>query len=115
MKEKKEKIIQSSKNFNIKGSSFRRYKFKLGDRVKISYLKNQFDREYSEKCTGEIFIIINKKMNQTIPMYQIKDYNNDIIHSYFYEPELQLAFLVENTIYKIEKIESEKEREFVRY
>ena len=42
-------------------------------------------------------------MNQNIPMYQIKDYNNDIINSYFYEPELQLAFLDENTIYKIEK------------
>ena len=102
MKEK-EKIIQSSKNFNVKGSSSRRYKFRLGDRVKISYIKNQFDREYSEKWTGEIFTIINKKMNQNIPMYQIKDYNNDIIHSYFYEPKLQLASLDENTIYKIEK------------
>ena len=77
------KIIQSNKNLNIKGSSSRRYRFKIGDRVKISYLKNQFDREYSEKWTGEIFTIINKKMNQNIPMYQIKDYNNDIIQSYF--------------------------------
>ena len=80
---KLKKIIQSNKNLNIKGSSSRRYRFKIGDRVKISYLKNQFDREYSEKWTGEIFTIINKKMNQNIPMYQIKDYNNDIIQSYF--------------------------------
>ena len=109
-RKKKEKINQNSKNFTIKRSSSRGYKFKLGDRVKISYLKNQFDREYSEKWTGEIFTIINKKMNQNIPMYQIKDYNNDIIHSYFYEPELQLAFLDENTIYKIEKIESKRKR-----
>ena len=53
-------------------------------------------------------------MNQNIPMYQIKDYNNDIIHSYFYEPELQLAFLDENTIYKIEKIESKRKRKGIR-
>ena len=38
---KKEKFIQNNKNLNVKGSSSRRYKFKLGDRVKISYLKNQ--------------------------------------------------------------------------
>ena len=111
---KKEKFIQSSKNLNVKGTTSRGYKFKLGDRVKISYLKNQFDREYSEKWTGEIFTIINKKMNQNIPIYQIKDYNNDIIHSYFYEPELQLAFLDENTIYKIKKLNlKEKERELI--
>ena len=105
---------RKSKNLNVKGTTSRRYKFKLGDRVKISYLKNQFDREYSEKWTGEIFTIINKKMNQNIPIYQIKDYNNDIIHSYFYEPELQLAFLDENTIYKIEKIESKRKRKGIR-
>ena len=39
------------------------FKFKLGDRVKISYLKSTFDREYSEKWTGEIFTIIDRKIN----------------------------------------------------
>ena len=43
-------------------------------------------------------------------MYQIKDYNNEIIQSYFYEPELQLAFLDENTIFKFEKNESRRTR-----
>ena len=105
---------RKKKNPKLAEVSPRRYKFRLGDRVKISYLKNQFDREYSEKWTGEIFTIINKKMNQNIPMYQIKDYNNDTIQSYFYEPELQLAFLDENTIYKIEKIESRRKRKGIR-
>ena len=44
---KKHKISQNNKNPNVKKGSTRRYKFKLGDRVKISYLKNQLDREYS--------------------------------------------------------------------
>ena len=49
-------------------------------------------------------------MNQDIPMYQIKDYNNNIIESFFYGLEFQLANLDENTIYKIEKIKSRRKR-----
>ena len=80
------------------------YKYKLGDKVKISYLKTLFDREYSEKWSGEIFIIIDRKLNQNTPMYKLKDFNNDIIDGYFYEPELQPAYEDENTVYKIEKV-----------
>ena len=81
-----------------------KFKYKVVDRVKISYLKNSFDREYAEKWSGEIFTIIDRKLNQDIPMYQLKDYQNEVITSYFYEPELQVAFLDENMVYKIEKI-----------
>ena len=88
-----------------------RYKYKNGDRVRISYLKKTFDREYSEKWSTEIFTIVDKKLNQDIPMYQIKDYNNDIIDGYFYEPELQLVIVDSDTVYKIEKvIKSHKKR-----
>ena len=37
-------------------------------------------------------------------MYQVKDYQNEVITSYFYEPELELAFFDENLVYKIQKI-----------
>ena len=87
-----------------------KFKYKVGDRVKISYLKNSFDREYAEKWSGEIFTIIDRKLNQDIPMYQLKDYQNEVITSYFYEPELQLAFLDENMVYKIEKILKKRKR-----
>ena len=43
-------------------------------------------------------------MNQDIPMYRLKDYNNEVIESYFYEPELQLAYMNSEVVYKIEKI-----------
>ena len=35
---------------------------------------------------------------------------NDIIKSYFYEPELQLAYIGEETEYKIEKIIKRRKR-----
>ena len=87
-----------------------KFKYKVGDRVKISYLKNSFDREYAEKWSDEIFTIIDRKLNQDIPMYQLKDYQNEVITSYFYEPELQVAFLDENMVYKIEKILKKRKR-----
>ena len=38
-----------------------RYRYNLGDRVRISYLKGTFDREYSEKWSTEIYAVIEKK------------------------------------------------------
>ena len=37
-------------------------------------------------------------------MYQLKDYNNNIIEGYFYELELQTAYLDNDIAYKIEII-----------
>ena len=94
---------------NIEGSkpsesNIKNYKFKIGDKVKISYLKKTFDREYSEKWSTEIFTVISRKKNQDIPMYQLKDYNNDIISGYFYEPEMQISYIGDDVVYKVEKI-----------
>ena len=43
-------------------------------------------------------------------MYRIKDYNNDIIESFFYEPELQMAYIGDEVVYKIEKIIKKRKR-----
>ena len=36
-------------------------------------------------------------------MYQLKDYNNDVISGYFYEPEMQIGY-IRDDVYKVEKI-----------
>ena len=88
----------------------KKFKYNISDRVKIPYMKKTFDRKYSEKWSGEIFTITDRKINQNQPMYQLKDYNNDIIDGYFYEPELQIAYLDNDIIYKIEKILKKRTR-----
>ena len=67
-----------------------------------------FDKEYTQKWSGEIFTIINCKLSQNIPMYELKDYNNDVIHV-FYEPELQLAYIDADVLYQIEEILKKRE------
>ena len=62
------------------------------------------------KVEREIFTVIDCKINQNQPMYQLKDYNNDIIDGYFYEPELQIAYLDNDVIYKIDKIFKKRTR-----
>ena len=82
----------------------KKFKYNISDRVKIPYMKKFFDCEYCEKWSGEIFTITDHKINQNQPMYQLKDYNNEIIEGYFYEPEFQIAYLDNDIVYKIENI-----------
>ena len=49
-------------------------------------------------------------MKQGIPVYTLKDYNNDPILGYFYEGERQKAFVNEDTVYKIENILKSRKR-----
>ena len=65
-----------------------------------------FDKEYTEKWS-----VVNCKLNQNIPMYELKDYNNEVIQG-FYEPELQSAYIDSDIMYKIEEI-LKKERKRV--
>ena len=37
----------------------KKFKYNIADRVKIPYIKKTFDREYSEKWSGEIFTVID--------------------------------------------------------
>ena len=55
------------------------YKFKIGEQVKLSFLKRSFERVYNQTFTGEVFHITERTVKQGIPVYTLKDYNNDPI------------------------------------
>ncbi len=80
------------------------YKFKIGDKVKLSYLKIEFSKEYDEKWTDEFFFISRREIKQNIPVYFIKDYNNEEIIGSMYSDELQKINFDVNTVYNIETI-----------
>ena len=86
------------------------YKFKIGEQVKLSFLKRPFERAYDQTFTGEVFHVTERMMKQGIPVYTLKDYNNDPILGYFYEGEMQKAFVNEDTVYKIENILKSRKR-----
>ena len=62
-------------------------KFNVGDLVRISKTRKQFQKGYEERYTREIFVIDKVKFTKP-PTYEIKDNNNEKIIGSFYEQEL---------------------------
>lgn len=79
-----------------------RFKFALGDHVRISYLRNVFTREYHEKWTVEIFTVKHRFRRQGLPIYKLKDYRDEDVQGSFYEQELQQVDMPE--VFRIEKV-----------
>jgi hypothetical protein len=81
-------------------------KYKIGDRVRISYKKGVFDKQYLPGWSAEIFTIV--KIKETVPYtYKIKDEENEIIKGSFYEEELQKTKQKED-VYLVEEILGKK-------
>lgn len=80
---------------------FKPAKLKVGDTVRISKQKLQFEKGYEQNWTREIFIVY-----QIIPrnpiVYKLKDLQGEEINGTFYELELQKV--VDSGFYPIEKV-----------
>ena len=79
------------------------FQFKKDDLVRISHKNMVFDRSYDEHFTREIFKIYQRMRMQGIPMYKIKDFQEEAIKGNFYESELQKVNKDENALWFIEK------------
>ena len=63
-------------------------RYNVGDRARISRVKNIFAKGYTSNWSKEIFIV--NKINDTIPYtYNLKDINDEEIIGIFYDRELQ--------------------------
>lgn len=76
----------------------------VGDYVRISFLRNLFSREYSDRWSQEIFQIFNKAMRDGVTVYWLRDFSGEEVLGSFYREELQLTDVSKDTVYKIEKI-----------
>ena len=88
----KPKDVGNNKRVYIDEHNEERSRFKVGDRVRISKLKNIFAKGYTPNWSREIFIV--NKVNDTVPYtYNIKDLNDEEIIGSFYDRELQKSIL----------------------
>ena len=87
-----------SKNTN------RQYKFNIGQTVRISHVRSVFDREYSQKWTGEIFIVKSRFKREGIPVYRLESWDKERVEGTFYEQELQNIQVNDSTEYFIQDI-----------
>ena len=80
------------------------YKFKVGDRVRTTYIRNPFQREYSSRWTAEIFKISRRYIRQGQPIYNLVDWYDQPLEGTFYQKELQKVEATDEDIFKIEKV-----------
>ncbi|MCG8078618.1 MAG: DDE-type integrase/transposase/recombinase [Candidatus Thiodiazotropha taylori] len=94
--------VKSKKRSSKKG--LRRYKFKLGQTVRLSHVRSLFDREYSQKWTGEIFKVKTRFRRDGIPVYTLASWDEESVDGTFYEPEMQAVLVDDTTEYYIQAI-----------
>ena len=86
------------------------FKFKIGDHVRITHLRHPFSREYDQKWTGEIFKIAQRFLRGGIPVYKLRDFNEEDITGSFYQQELQKVTIKDDQLWKIDKILKRRKR-----
>ncbi len=82
----------------------RNYRYAIGQTIRISHIRSVFDREYSQKWTGEIFKIDKRFKREGLPLYTLVDWDGEVIDGTFYESELQSVNVDDSTEYRVEKI-----------
>ncbi|XP_043464116.1 uncharacterized protein LOC122499702 [Leptopilina heterotoma] len=80
---------------------FKRPKYKIGDKVRVSKYKNVFEKGYTPNWTTEIFTVDQVVSTQPVT-YKLKDYQDQPISGGFYEEELLKVKY--SDIYLVEKI-----------
>lgn len=81
-----------------------RYRFNIGDKVRLSMALRPFRKGYLPRWTEEIFTVA-LRLPRTPPVYRLKDWDGEMIEGTFYEAELQRVKKGSNAdIYRIEKV-----------
>ena len=80
-----------------------KYKFQIGDTVRVAYKKEKFDRSYYEQFSEELFTI-RFRIASHPPRYLLMDGLGENIEGSFYEEELHFVPEDDKREYKIEKV-----------
>ncbi|MCG7874702.1 MAG: hypothetical protein N0E59_20985 [Candidatus Thiodiazotropha taylori] len=71
---------------------YARYRFKVGDEVRVSFLRRAFQKEHDERWSREIFTIVARSMKNAIPQYDLQDYSGTAVKGKFYQNQLLKAY-----------------------
>lgn len=97
-----ERLLASNRKMVSKVRQRKKPKFKVGDKVRISKFKHEFEKGYTPNWTAEVFTVDG--VQRTLPVtYRLKGWRGDEIKGGFYEQELQKTryentFLVEKVL-----------------
>lgn len=92
-----------------------KYKYNIGQTVRISKQRHAFTRGYHEQFTQEIFWVEKRMRRQGFNLYELKDCSDQVIEGRFYEAELTPVVKQEDDLWKIDKILARKKRKGVNW
>ena len=87
-----------------------KFKFNTGDKVRTTLTSEKFDREYGQRWTGEVFVVVNRRRRRGIPIYKVEDWNGEVLEGTFYQNQLQKVNVTDQDLFKIEKILKRRRR-----
>jgi hypothetical protein len=86
-----------------------KFKFDVGDKVRISKYKHIFEKGYLPNFTKEIFVIVSRFQKKP-PVYKVKDLDDETIEGMFYEQQL-VKVVPKDDVYEIDKILKTRKRD----
>lgn len=86
-----------------KSKQIKPFRFKVGDFVRISYIKHPFRRSYQQQFITEIFKIRKGFRQNGVPIFKLSDYNDQSISGQFFSAELSKVSKAKNLFF-IEKV-----------
>jgi len=94
--------------YPLKPKSFK-WKYRLGDKVRIAMQRQPFRKGYLGDCSEEIFQIASQ-LPMTPVTYKVKDLDGELIKGRFYEPELQKILKSDSERFTIDRILKTRKR-----
>lgn len=99
---KNKKVIKRERPSKL--SKPRPFRLKVGDYVRLSYIKHPFDRTYQQRWTNEIFVIVGRYRSQNVNLYKVNDWAGEVVTGTWYYSELQKVAVTQDQFWKIDKI-----------
>ncbi|KAK3746735.1 hypothetical protein QZH41_010293 [Actinostola sp. cb2023] len=88
---------------DVKNTPRRRFRFNVGDQVRMSKLDRAFKKGYLPNWTEEVFVIASQ-MQGTPSRYKLNEWDGDPIKGSFYEQELQRVTVRPEDSFRVETI-----------
>ena len=89
-------------DYRAKIKPTQKFRFKIGDRVRIAISKGKFSRGYERQSKEEVFKIVGVSKKMPKVLYTIASLNNDAVIGKFYQ--WQITKVLDQDEYLVEKV-----------
>jgi transposase InsO family protein len=81
-----------------------KFKYPIGQHVRISFTASGFNRQYEQKWSTEVFVIVDRFPREGLPIYLLENTLGEKIQGTFYEQELQPIDFDPDAAFKIDQL-----------